>query len=113
MEKAGRITNKRFYGNLVTAENRRSLMDKYIEDFVKTYYRVTEVKDHVPNHEVKEAAKIHAKTQVNKERKHIRAYVKGEMFYKYKGQLYIVMDNRTMNNKLIQINKTDEQSNDT
>lgn len=88
--KIGRIERHKrlpFYGDVVTPANRRAYMKAYRMDYL------IHNKDHEDRDLIEKEAEWYPKYVVEKEKRHLKAYIKGKQFYKYKGKTYFVLSN--------------------
>ena len=94
-----------FLGVVITPENRNTVIANFFNVFLKKvnedekYQGLTEV-------EKKELSRVYALMEVNRQKKHYDAWLKGKTFYKYKGKIYPVLtENEFSKNKLFDIIK--------
>ena len=80
-----------YLGSVITAENRRTFMEKQKELYIQNYYNKTEEESQLPEETVSQMAEEYAVYQVNKENKHYKAWLKGKLSYSYKGTTFPVL----------------------
>lgn len=77
-----------FNGPVVTAANRRMYLNVYATNFIKSHQE--EYPD-LNAEELMELALLYAKRQIVREQKHLKAYLKGKAFYKYRKAMIPVL----------------------
>lgn len=122
-----------FMGSRLTVANRRAFLESQKEIFIQNqqkFYedRRTEIMEQEGTDEEKQfelqqledqkyskeslekKARLFATFQANKEVKHYKAYLAGQLFYKYKGQIFPVVTEESLmrSRKLINIQQTEE-----
>jgi len=105
-----------FLGNIITAENRREFMNKHVEAYKENYLKIQkqEEEDDVPpppEDVLHKMAVKYAKEMVAREKKQLKAFIKGKKSYTYKNQTYPVITDEFIRktNSLKEILKLEEE----
>ena len=106
-----RGSDARLYaGNVITPSNRRSFIEGQAELYKKQYLRANKDKESISDIELEQIAYGYGKHMANKEVKHFKAFIKGDVNYKFKGTSFPVMTKESIKKaktaeEIIEINK--------
>jgi hypothetical protein len=81
---------KRFMGPLIDARNRIVYLERYREDFKKKIANSGNP-DKLNVHEIDVLATGYANVEIKREKKHLKAFIRGHKFYKFYGRQYPVL----------------------
>jgi hypothetical protein len=80
-----------FAGNVITPANRREFIEKQAELYKEQYLRANKDKEKMSDAKLEQTALGYGRHMANKEVKHFKSFIKGELNYKYKGISFPVL----------------------
>lgn len=81
---------KKYIGAVITPKNRRTFFQQYKKDFLKKIDNEGNP-DQYNVHELDILSDQYANLEVNRNKKQLKAYLKGDRFFKFYGKTYPVM----------------------